>query len=254
MSILDEIVRHKREEVDRKKAARPAFDLKELSPARDFESSLRGGPLSVIAEIKQRSPSRGIIRADAEPADIAGIYETHGAAAISVLTDETCFGGKDEYLSRVKEVTTIPILRKEFIIDPYQIYESKTLGADAILLIAAILDRVQIGDFLQLAEEAGLSCLVEVHTEDEMEMVLKIGARIIGINSRDLTTMTVDITTPLRLRRLLPGDVIVVGESGIQDREDMVRFEEAGFDAVLIGETLMRAPDIGVKLKELLGL
>lgn len=253
MTILDEIVAHKREEVEGKKVLRKSFDLKGLEPTRDFGFSLKGDGLSIITEIKRCSPSKGAILAGADPARIAGIYEANGAAAISVLTDTTYFCGSDEFVETVKAATGLPVLRKEFIIDPFQMYESRALGADAILLIAAVLDRAQMADFLGLAHELGVSCLVEVHTEADLEKVLATEVRIIGVNNRDLATMSVDLKTSLRLRRQIPSHVITVSESGIQNREHVQQLEEAGFDAVLIGESLMSAPDIGAKLRELLG-
>jgi indole-3-glycerol phosphate synthase len=253
MLILDEIVAHKREEVAWKKSLRRGVDVKDVAPTRDFQSSLRGEGLSIIAEIKKCSPSRGLLRDKVDPAHTAALYEGNGAAAISVLTDEKYFCGSDEFVAMVKEVTDLPVLRKEFIIDAFQISESRILGADAILLIAAILDQADLADFLGIAHEVGLSCLVEVHTEGELERVLKTDVRILGLNNRDLTTMSVDLTTSLRLKRMVPADIVTVAESGVQGREDILKFEEAGFDAVLIGGSLMSAADIGAKLRELRG-
>jgi indole-3-glycerol phosphate synthase len=252
MTILDEIVAHKKDEVARKKAQDQKFDLKGLAPTRDFKRALKGETISFIAEIKRCSPSRGEIRTDVDPAHTAMIYERNGAAAISVLTDRRYFCGRDEFVTLVKRVTDIPVLRKEFIVDPFQIHESKALGADAILLIASILDRAQIVDFFNLADELSLSCLVEVHTEDDLEKVLTTKAQVIGINNRDLTTLKVDLTTSFRLRPLIPSGIATVSESGIKEREDIVKLEAAGFDAVLIGGSLMNSTDIGAKLQELL--
>ncbi|UCE18954.1 MAG: indole-3-glycerol phosphate synthase TrpC [Gemmatimonadota bacterium] len=253
MTILDEIVAHKRDEVARKRTQGQRYDLNGLPPTRDFASSLRGEGISMITEIKRCSPSSGEIRGGADPTQIATIYEKNGAAAISVLTDRKYFGGRDEFVALVKGVTDLPVLRKEFLIDPIQIYESRALGADAILLIASILDRTEINDFLNLAEEVGLSCLVEVHSEDDLEKVLRTKAQVIGINNRNLSTLTVDMTTSLRLKSLIPAGIITVSESGLKEREDILMLEAAAFDAVLIGESLMDASDIGAKLRELRG-
>lgn len=253
MTVLDEIVAHKRAEVSQKKTRVPKFELKELPPTRDFKSALKGNDISLIAEIKKFSPSKKVMRVSFDPGQIAKSYERDGAAAISVLTDEKFFGGQDEHISTVREEVRLPILRKEFIVDEYQIYESRVLGADAILLIASILERAQVSSWLALAEELGLSCLVEVHTEGDLEKVLNTRVQIIGLNNRDLATLEVDVTTSFRLKGLIPPGIITVSESGIRRREDIVRLGEAGFDAVLIGESLMSSPDIGLKLRELLG-
>lgn len=253
MTILDKIVAHKKAEVAQKKTRVPEFELKGLPPARDFKSALQGKGISLIAEIKRFSPSKKAIRDDFDPAQIAKDYERNGAAAISVLTDQKFFGGKDEFISTVRGETKLPILRKEFIVDEYQIYESRLLGADAILLIASIWDRPQISSFLALAGELGLSCLVETHTEKDVEKVLNAQVQIIGINNRNLATLELDIATSFRLRRLVPPGIIAVSESGTKTREDVLRLEAAGFEAVLVGEALMSSPDIAGKLKELLG-
>lgn len=253
MTILDKIVAHKRAEVDQRRGRISEFELQGLPPTRDFSSALRGGSISLIAEIKRCSPSRKEMRADFDPAQIAKCYERNGAIAVSVLTDQKFFGGKDEYISMVKEEVGLPVLRKEFIIDEYQIYQSRFLKADAILLIASVLERTQICSFLALAEDLGLSCLVEVHTEEDLDRVLNTPAKIIGINNRNLATLEVDLTTSRRLRRLMPPDIIAVSESGVKTREDIMRLQEADFDAVLIGESLMSSPDIAAKLRELLG-
>ena len=253
MTILDEIVAHKRAEVARKKERARKFELNGLHPTRDFEQSLKADGISLIAEVKRCSPSKGAIRKNADPGHLARIYEKNGAAAISVLTDERFFCGKDEFVNMVKVKTKLPVLRKEFILDEYQIYESRMLGADAILLIASILNRTQLSSFLTLAHELDLACLVEAHSETDVEKALRAGARIIGINNRDLETLKVDITTSLRLRKRIPPGIVTVGESGIGTREDMKKMEKAGFEAVLVGESVMSAPDIALKIKELLG-
>jgi indole-3-glycerol phosphate synthase len=253
MTILDKIVAHKKAEVAHKRNWMPEFELEGLPRAMDLGSALKGKGISLIAEIKRFSPSRRVMRDKFDPAQIAKEYEHHGAAAISVLTDEKFFGGKDEHIKAVKGEVKLPILRKEFIIDEYQIFESRSLNADAILIIASMLPRAQISSFLALAGKLSLSCLVEVHTEEDVKKVLDTTAQIIGINNRNLTTLEVDVNTSLRLRKLIPPDIIAVTESGIQTREDILKLEAVGFDAALIGGSLMKAPDIAGKLRELLG-
>lgn len=221
-------------------------------PTRDFAGALRVDGLSIIAEIKRRSPSKGLIREHVDPVRIAEIYEAHGARALSVLTDEAYFGGSLEDLRQVREATSLPILRKDFVVDPYQIYEARAAGADAILLIVAILTAEEIRTFLRIARDLDIDALVEVHTLAEQDRALDADARIIGINNRDLKTFTVDLRTTLELVRSIPDDRIMVSESGIRDRADLIRLQEAGVHAVLIGEALMSAPDIGEKLSTLI--
>lgn len=253
MGILDDIVTHKRTEVAKKKAQVRTFELKGLPPTRDFKHCLKSEGISLIAEIKRCSPSRKIKREDIDPAHIAKIYEKNGATALSVLTDETFFCGRDEFVAAVKDETHLPVLRKEFILEEYQIYESRFLGADAILLIASILDRAQLSSFLELAHDLNLACLVETHSEEELENALRAKAQIIGINNRNLSTLEVNVSISFQLRERLPKGIYTVCESGIRTREDMVRLEKAGFDAVLVGESLISAPDIARKVRELLG-
>ncbi len=253
MTILDEIVAHKKAELVRKRGQSPQPGLGGLPPTRDFKSALQTQGISLIAEVKRRSPSKGEMRENIEIAPLARDYEKNGAAAISVLTDAKFFGGQDADVQVAKSAVTVPILRKEFIIDAYQIYESRMLGADAILLIASILERTQLSSFMSLAEELGLSCLVEVHTAEEIEDVLWTGAGIIGINNRNLNTLQIDGNTSFRLRKMIPAGIITVSESGIRTRRDMLRLANAGFDAVLIGESLMSSPDVAGKLREFLG-
>jgi indole-3-glycerol phosphate synthase len=258
--ILDEIVENKWLEVEAGKRRVPLSELKRRAgaraPARDFAGALTGGGLKLIAEVKKASPSRGIIREDFDPVHIAQIYAQNGAAALSVLTDEKYFGGKQGYLVEIRRwlgQTTPPLLRKDFIIDPYQAYESRAYGADAILLIAAILAPGMLGELLQLSQSLGMACLVEVHNEAELRVALQSEARIIGINNRDLTTMKTDLSTAERLRPLIPPGRIVVSESGIHTRADMMMMERLGVNAVLIGEALIAAPDIAGKIRELYG-
>jgi indole-3-glycerol phosphate synthase len=256
-SILEKIVTVKREEVARRKQTRPLPDLAEAirnkPPARDFRRALQASACAIIAEVKRRSPSRGLLRADFDPVRIALEYESHGAAAISILTDEPFFGGSDADLSAVGNAVTLPVLRKEFIIDPYQIHETRAIGADALLLIAAILTEVQLREYRELAASLGLAALVEVRDGTELEKALGAGAEIIGINNRDLKTFQTDLQTTLALAPLIPADRIAVSESGIRNRQDIEILTKAGIRAFLIGETLIAAPEIGPKLEELLG-
>ncbi len=254
MTILEDIVQRKKLEVERKKNNFPLEKIMQspMSDIRNFKDALQKDGISIIAEIKKKSPSAGLIREDFDPQNISLIYEKNEASAISVLTDSFYFGGKNEYLTQVKNKIQIPVLRKEFIIDSYQIYESCLIGADAILLIASILEKQELIDFQCIAKKFGLHCLVEVHTEEELDKVLEIDPEIIGINNRDLKSFNVDMKTSFKLRKKIPDQIITVSESGIDNREDVYLLEESGFDAVLIGETLMRAKDIGFKLKSLL--
>lgn len=256
MTILDRIVEHKRVEIaeNRSKTPFPGGEAFERTDVRRFEEALRkGNGVSVIAEYKKASPSKGVIRADLSPVDVAESYETNGASAISVLTDERFFQGHANYLTEIHTRVSIPTLRKDFIIDPYQIREAYVIGADAILLITAILSETELVAFQLDAQAYGLACLVEVHTDDELEKALRVDARIIGINNRNLEDFSVDLETSLRLKRAIPSGVLTVSESGIHTREDVLRLQDAGFDAILVGESLMRAGDIGGKLRELLG-
>ncbi len=255
--ILDEIIEVKRCEVDDRKEAIPIDVLekmiKEMPPTRDFRKALDGKGCSIIAEVKRRSPSRGVLRENFNPVSIATEYEEHGAAAVSVLTDETFFGGSRWDLITVKEWISLPVLRKEFIIDPWQIKETRVIGADALLLIAAVLGENELREFRKLAASLGMASLVEVHDRGELEMALTSGAEIIGINNRDLRTFTTDIATSLALAPLIPADRIIVSESGIHSRAEIETLMQAGIRSFLIGETLVAAPDIGATLRGLLG-
>ena len=259
MSILDRITEKKRERLDQVKRKVPLSDLRariaEGGKPRDFGSAVRRdkGRIKLIAEIKQASPSGGAIRTDFDLAGIARIYEEKPVDAISVLTEEDFFCGDLKYIPAVKGFVTKPLLRKDFILDEYQIYESRAWGADAILLIASLLDRVQAEEYLALCLELGLSALFEVHGFDELDKALRVNAGIIGINNRNLKTLTVDLKTTFLLKREIPPGRIVVSESGIKTRNDVVRLEEAGVDAVLVGTSLMESEDIGKKIDELVG-
>ena len=254
--ILDDIMADKIPETERRKRDVPPEEMKELAleqaPAYDFAAALKGDRIRVIAEVKKASPSKGIIRENFNPVEIASIYARNGAAALSVLTDEKYFMGSLDYLRAIRQALDLPVplLRKDFILDEYQVYEARAAGADAILLIAAILDGDRLGSLRETAYGLGMSCLVEVHNEAELKTALESGAGIIGINNRDLNTFTVDLETTGRLRHLVPHDKIVVSESGIRNRTDMEKLAEWVVDAVLIGESLMKSPDIATALKE----
>jgi indole-3-glycerol phosphate synthase len=257
--ILDDIVRDNLAELALKKARLPLDEMQQLAlsqpPPRDFAAALSGDTTGLIAEIKQASPSQGLIRDDFDPAAIARVYAGGGAAAISVLTEPRYFKGNLSYLREIRESLgedCPPLLRKDFITDPYQVYEARAFRADALLLIAAILPAGELDILLRLTRQLGMSALVEAHNEKELELAVNSGARLIGINNRDLTSFEVDINTTFRLRKLIPQDRIVVSESGINRREDIINLQQAGIDAVLIGESLMAADDIQAKMKELL--
>jgi indole-3-glycerol phosphate synthase len=262
MSILAHILHDKADEVAERRRRRPLAELQkmvqDLPPARDFVAALRGNgawretPPRVIAEVKKASPSKGVIRPDFDPVAIAQTYAANGAAALSVLTDATYFQGQLSFLEAISRVVTLPLLRKDFTIDAYQVYESRAAHADAILLIVAVLQTGQLDDFLGLAHELGMAVLLEVHTVEELARSLPRHPQLIGINNRDLRTFHTDIGTTLRLRPLIPSDIVVVSESGINAATDITRLREQGVHAFLIGESLMRAPDPGVKLRELL--
>ncbi len=256
--MLDEIVRHKREEVAAVKRRAPLDSLPrpgDLPRARDFRTALaaEGGDVRIIAEIKKASPSRGVIREDFDPLALAESYARNGAAALSVLTDEKYFQGRLDYLDAIRARIALPLLRKDFIVDAYQLRESRARGADAILLIVAALARAELADLHGRAREAGLHCLVEVHSEEELDAAAAIGAEIIGINNRNLKTFEVSLDTTRRLAPKLPRAAIGVCESGIRSRADLLNLAGAGVRCFLIGEQLMAAPDPGSRLAELLG-
>jgi len=254
--ILDKIVETKKEEVALSKQRTPLANLqgaiKKLSPCRNFKAAISGSPCAIIAEVKCASPSRGRLLGNFDPVKIAATYEENGAAAISVLTDEEYFLGDKKYLTQIKTEVQLPLLRKDFIINPYQIYESRAIGADAVLLIVRILDE-QLGEFIALAKRLGLAALTEVHTAAELEIALAAGADIIGINNRNLDTFVTDINTCKELVRSIPAGIVIVAESGIKDRGDIENIMLSGISAFLIGEALVTASDIGAKLKEFKG-
>ena len=261
MSILETIITHKKAEIASRRAAFPLatllLDLNTAPPARDFHAALtdrkRPAP-RVIAEIKRRSPSKGDILPGLDAARTASVYERNGAAAISVLADSHFFGGSLDDLAEVRRVVSLPVLCKEFIVDPYQIYEARAAGADAVLLLASVLDRKQIRYYRELAVSLDMSALVEVHDEVELQAALDSGADIVGINNRDLRSFTVDMETTAMLLPLIPPEVVVVSESGFRVPMDRARMFDIGVDAILVGESLLTAPDLAVATHEMCGL
>lgn len=269
--ILDEIVEAKIEELAERKQTMSLTALQELIgvhffKAPDFTAALKGDGVRLIAEVKKASPSRGVICPSFDPIALARTYAQSGASAISVLTEERHFGGSLEHLSAISQEMErlgvggveldqkeriIPVLRKDFIFDPYQVYESRAYGAAAVLLIVAILSDSQLAELLALSHELGMKCLVEAHNEAEMERAVMSGAQIIGINNRDLKTFTIDLETTRRLRPLIPQDRIVVSESGIKDQGDVQKLQQWGVDAMLVGEALVAAGDVAEKVREL---
>lgn len=256
--ILDEIVALKREEVLARKRAVPQEELEErietLDPPRDFRAALRREGITLIAEIKRSSPSRGDILPDLDAVELAALYEHNGARAVSVLTDAKFFKGSLDDLTSVRQNVRVPCLRKDFIIDAYQIVEARAAQADAVLLIVRILSDEELVAFLRLTHKLGMCALVETHTRDEIARAVQARAHIIGINNRDLDTLEVDFETTLRLKRYVPGGHVLVSESGIQTREQVEQLETGGVDAILVGESLMMSADIQAKIRELLGL
>jgi indole-3-glycerol phosphate synthase len=257
MNILDQIVSFKRREIESVKRARPLAELKEvlsgLPPARDFRAALRRRRCAIIAEVKRSSPSRGRLVDAFDPVETAKIYDEGGAAAISVLTERNFFEGDGSFLGRIKQVTGVPLLRKDFIIDSYQIYETMILGGDALLLIAGLLEIVQLSEFIGIADELGITSLVEVHDPGQLEKALRAGAQVIGINNRNLRTFETDLKTTLDLLPSIPQGVIAVSESGIRSRLDVELLMRGGVHAFLVGEALMSSADVPKKIRELAG-
>ncbi len=255
MDILRKIVEHKKRELSEKKQKFNLSVLREeaerLKVPYNLKEALSGEGINIIAEVKKASPSKGIIREDFDPVEIAKAYERGGAKAISVLTDEKFFQGSPFYLRQVAEAVKLPVLRKDFIVDEFQIYGAKALGASSYLLIVTILSDSELKDFIDLGRELGMEPLVETHTEEEVERALKAGAEIIGVNNRDLKTFTVSLSTTLKLLPLIKSEgKLAVSESGIKGKDDLIMLREAGVDAFLIGETLMRSENPEVLLKE----
>ena len=255
--MLDAILARTRERVAAERAHRPLGSshpaVRAAPPVRPFAAALvRPGGVRVIAEHKRRSPSRGPIREDLAPGDVARGYEAAGAAAISVLTDEPFFGGCLAHLEEARRATALPVLRKDFVLDPWQVWEARAAGADAVLLIVAALTDDDLSGLLGAAREAGLDALVEVHDRGELDRALAAGSRIVGVNSRDLRTLAVSLETAFALVPAIPDDVVAVAESGIRTGDDARRLRDAGFDAFLVGEHLMAAPDPGEALRALI--
>lgn len=258
MSVLDKIVAVKQTEITRARELRPESAVRDaalaMPPARPFFHALaQSGPIKLIAEVKKASPSAGLIRADFDPVAIARTYEQHGATCLSVLTDESFFQGKLEYMTAVREAVKIPVLRKDFLLDVYQVYEARAAGADAVLLIAECLDDCRLRAIHNAAVELGMTPLVELYDEENLQRVFDAGATLIGVNNRDLRTMVTDLEHTMRLRDRVPDQCVLVAESGIRTRADVERLQAAGIDAMLVGESLMRQPDIGAAVDQLLG-
>ena len=257
MTILERILEHKRREVEERRRAVPIGRIEEairsVGPPRDFKRAISSDGISLIAEIKKASPSAGVLREDLDPVGLASAYEAAGAAAISVITDRRFFMGELDYLRRVREAVDLPVLRKDFIIDEYQVIESRAWGADAALLIAAALEKRRLEELIRLVEEIGMTALVEVHDEAELEAALESGAQVIGINNRDLRTFEVSLEVTARLVPLIPEGKLIVSESGIKTRRDIELLSELEVDAVLIGEALVRSDDPKRAIKALFG-
>lgn len=257
-NVLERIVEKKREEVAARKQACPLETLRDkvqwLPATRGFAERLSApGPIKLIAEFKRRSPSKGIIREGATPSEIGKIYEANGATCMSVLTDAPFFGGTLDDLREARAAVKLPIIRKDFILDPYQLYEARLAGADAVLLIAECLDDATMALLLAGAEELGLSALVELYDPENADRVVASGAKLIGVNNRDLRSFEVDLRHTLRMRERIPVDRVLVGESGIRSRADVELLAEGGVDAILVGETLMASDDVGAVVRTLLG-
>lgn len=259
-SVLDRICADKREAVRQAKARQPLTTLVAAAaaaePCRGFDRALTqrlaASDVALITELKRASPSRGLIRADFDPDAIARAYVAAGATCLSVLTEAKYFQGSGEYLRSVRQAVTVPLLCKDFFLDPYQVFEARLLGADCILLIMAALDDVAAVEMAAVAAELGLDVLVEVHDEAELERAVRLGARLIGINNRNLATLTVDLDVTRRLAPRVPDDRLIVGESGIERREDLLRLGEVGVRVFLVGESLMRQADVATAVRRLL--
>ena len=254
--MLNEIIARKKKGVEQRKKILPLAQLRkriaQRKPPLDFPLALQGKHIGLIAEVKQASPSRGILCPNFNPTEMAITYAQGGANAISVLTEVNYFKGSIDHLAAIREMVKLPLLRKDFIFDPYQVYESRAYGADALLLIVAILNQEQLQGLLSLSHSLGLKCLVEVHNQTDVERALVSGAEIIGINNRDLNTFTVDINTTRQLRSLIPQQKIVVAESGIKNRNDIEKLVDWGVNAALVGEALVTANNILTRMKELM--
>jgi len=254
MSILEDILKNKKEEVEKRKREVPVSSLQIQSRSRKncFKEALLKKGLSIIAEMKKKSPSAGIFKGSFNPQSRARLYQTNGARAISILTDKKFFGGTNDHLKEVRRCVNLPLLRKDFIIDEYQIHETAAIGANAILLIVRILEKSHLKELMRMAKSHNLDCLVEVHSAFEMETALKVGADIIGIHNRNLDTLEIDLNTSLTLRPLIPHNCLAISESGIRNVDHVKCMVNVGFDAILVGEALMKSNDSGVTLEQLL--
>ncbi|HEY2881238.1 MAG TPA: indole-3-glycerol phosphate synthase TrpC [Pirellulales bacterium] len=261
MSVLDKIIANKRQEIEAAKNARSEKDVRAAAdaataanPPRNFFAALAAdGPIKLIAEVKKASPSAGIIRTNFNPVEVAKTYERHGATCLSVLTDEPFFQGKLEYLTAIRQAVQVPLLRKDFIIDKYQVFEARAAGADAVLLIAECLDDCNLRALHNEIVALGMTPLIELYDPANLPRVLEAGATLVGINNRDLHSFHTDLDHTLRLREQVPAECVLVSESGIRTPADVVRLEAAGVNAILVGETLMAKPDIGAAVDALLG-
>lgn len=257
-NVLDQICADKRVHVDTKMATHGLADVKaradDMPPARGFIKALQDKEgVALITEVKKASPSKGVIRADFDPVEIAKTYEANGAACLSILTDEKYFQGHDDYFKAIRESVSLPMLRKDFMIDEYQIYESRALGADCILLIMACLSDTQAKEFYDLSVQLGMDVLIEVHDEEELNRAINIQPAMIGVNNRNLKTLDVDLQTGFDLAKKIPDGVLKVAESGIYNHDDIQKFIESGYGAFLVGESLMREDDIGAAVRNLRG-
>ena len=255
-TILDQIVESVRQNLARSQVEVPLAELeqsvREAPPPLDFGVALKGDRVRLIAEVKKASPSRGLLLPNFDPVQLAETYAQNGAAAISILTEAEHFQGSLAHLAAIRERVSVPLLRKDFIFHPYQVYEARAYGADALLLIVAILKDEELAELLSLSRQLDMQCLVEVHDRDELETALRSGAKIIGINNRNLRTFEVNISITEQLRAFIPNDRIVVSESGIKGRSDMDKLSQWRVDAALVGEALVTAEDVAAKVKELI--
>lgn len=257
-SVLDRIVLHKRKEIEAAKSVTPRSRVEALAAtqreARGFLKAIQAQDrISLIAEVKKASPSKGVIRADFHPVEIAREYEAAGATCLSVLTDEHFFQGHLDYLKEIVNAVSLPVLRKDFVLDPYQVFEARAAGADAVLLIAECLTDREMGELRELIEQLGMTALVEFYHPENCQRVVDCGATLIGVNNRNLHTFETDLGHTLRMKESLPEGVVLVGESGIRTREDVLTLEQGGVGAMLVGESLMAQPDIGRAVRELIG-
>ncbi len=257
--LLEQIVSNKKREVASLEASRPlgiiTSALGNMEKSRSFKQNLQGsGGLKIIAEVKRASPVKGLLCSDFDPVRLARAYQRGGAGAISVITEKKYFKGDPAYISQVKKCTELPVLRKDFILSEYQVFESRVLKADAILLIVSILDQYMLRRLINLAADLGMAALVEVHNKEELKQAIAAGAEVIGINNRNLKTFNVSLSTTLELVGDIPEDILVVSESGIASREEILLLEQAGVDAALVGETLVRSTDPSARLRELKGM